>query len=303
MEKSLIQWIGAGAIFLFLSLLFTLKAHGKHYDEVRIPNNGIVSYYDFEGSHTGDPTIPDKVGKNDMKVFGFPRIVDGTAGEGWYSNLVEVVGTDGFSFLEIPYIHKYNTKSFSIGFYGGFGTLFDGTIGLWDLHKNYYWSWGDKIAMCITAETVVEEEHWVEGIMINGVMVEQEMVDEVEYELYTTNLRFGDKTYSFYTHDAQFAYHQYVVVYDGTNRILMGYWDGQQHIRELNVPRPKVSGSPIRFATDHDLEHNFSGRFDEIAFYNRPLTPIEVTRYYGGMSLKIEPKEKLTWIWGEVKTK
>ena len=262
-------------MWLFFTILFVQDTYGKHYDDVRIPNNGIVRYYDFEGSHTGDPSIPDKVGKNNMKDFGFPEIIDGTAGEGWYSNLVQILGADAFSFLEIPYIPKYNTKSFSIGFYGGFGNL-RGDVN-WNLHKNYYWSWGDKVAMCITTEVVDE------------------------YELYTTNLRFGDKTYSFYTHDEQFAYHHYVVVYDGTNRVLMGYWDGQQHIRDLNVSRPSVSGSPIRFATDNDLNHNFSGRFDEIAIYNRPLTPIEVTRYYGGVGLEIKPKLKLTTTWGEVK--
>ena len=101
MEKATIRWFGVATIFLFLSLLFTLKAHGKHYDDVRIPNNGIVSYYDFEGSQTGDPIILDKVGKNGMKVFGFPEIIDGTKGEGWYSNLVQILGADGFSYLEI----------------------------------------------------------------------------------------------------------------------------------------------------------------------------------------------------------
>ena len=259
-------------MWLFFTIIFVQDVYGKHYDEVRIPNNGIVSYYDFEGSHTGDLTIPDKAGKNNMKVVGFPEIIDGTAGEGWYSNLVEVVGANAFSFLEIPYTPEFNSKSFSIGFYGGFCGL-----DSWDLHKNYYWSWGDNLAMCITIEVVDEDE------------------------LYTTNLRFGNKTYSFFTHAEQFAYYHYVVVYDGTNRILMGYWDGQQQIRDTNVSRPSVSGSPIRFATDNNLNHNFSGRFDEIAIYNRPLTPIEVTRYYGGVGLEIEPKGKLAYTWGEVK--
>ena len=63
--KSLIRWIGVGIIFLCLLLLFSLKADGKHYDSMKIPNNGIVSFYDFEGSQTGDPIFPDKVGKND----------------------------------------------------------------------------------------------------------------------------------------------------------------------------------------------------------------------------------------------
>ena len=259
-------------IWIMFTLMFVQDVYGRHYDEVRIPNNGIVSFYDFEGSHTGDLTIPDKAGKNNMKVVGFPRIVDGTAGEGWYSNLVEVVGANAFSFLEIPYIPEFNSKSFSIGFYGGFCGL-----DSWDLHKNYYWSWGDNLAMCITTEEVDGDE------------------------LYTTNLRFGNKTYSFFTHAEQFAYYHYVVVYDGTNRILMGYWDGQQQIRDTDVSRPSVSGSPIRFATDNNLNHNFSGRFDEIAIYNRPLTPIEVTRYYGGVGLEIEPKGKLACTWGEVK--
>ena len=304
MEKATIRWVGVATIFLFLSLLFTLKAHGKHYDDVRIPNNGIVSYYDFEDSQTGDPIILDKVGKNGMKVFGFPEIIDGTKGEGWYSNLVQILGADGFSYLEIPFISDYNTRSFSIGFQGGFGTVgldVGREFGPWDLDRNYYWSWGDKIALYITSETVTEGQSWMEGVIVDGVMVEEEVVAEYEYDLYTTNLRFGDKTYKFLTHDAQFAYHHYVVVYDGTNRVLMGYWDGQQHIRESNVPRPAVSGQPIMFATDHKLEHNFSGRFDEIAIYNRPLTPNEVTRYYGGMGLKIKPKNKLTTTWGEMK--
>ena len=65
MERATIRLVGVVTIFLFLSLLFTLNAYGKHYDGMRIPNNGIVSFYDFEGSQTGDPIFPDKVGKND----------------------------------------------------------------------------------------------------------------------------------------------------------------------------------------------------------------------------------------------
>ena len=47
------------------TLMFVQDVFGKHYDSMQIPNNGIVSFYDFEGSQTGDPIFPDKVGKND----------------------------------------------------------------------------------------------------------------------------------------------------------------------------------------------------------------------------------------------
>ena len=67
MERATIRLVGVVTIFLFLSLFlslfFTLNAFGKHFNDVRIPNNGIVSFYDFEGSQNGDPIFPDKVGK------------------------------------------------------------------------------------------------------------------------------------------------------------------------------------------------------------------------------------------------
>ena len=302
--KSLIRWIGVGIIFLCLLLLFSLKADGKHYDSMKIPNNGIVSFYDFEGSQTGDPIFTDKVGKNDMKAFGFIEIIDGTGDYSWYSNLAQILGADGFSWMEIPFIPQYNTKSFSIGFLGGFGTVgldVKRGFGPWNLHNNHFWSWGDKIAMYITTEIVTE--YWNEGLkrwqdeIIDGLDED----DIYKYPIYTTHLRFGDKRYKFFTHDPEFDYNHYVVVYDGIDRTLMGYWEGQLHIRELDVPRPTVSGHPIRFGTDHKLVNNISGRFDEIAFYNRPLTPHEVAKYYGGRGLEIKPKNKLAWTWGEVK--
>ncbi len=304
--KSLIRLIGVGIIFLCLLLLFSWKADGKHYDDVRIPNNGLISFYDFEGSQTGDPFFPDKVGKNYMKAFGFIEIIDGTGDYSWYSNLAQILGADGFSWMEIPFISQYNTKSFSIGFLGGFGTVgldVKRGFGPWNLHNNYFWSWGDKIAMYITTETVTE--YWNEKLrqwqdeIIDGL----DEVDIYKYPLYTTHLRFGDKRYKFFTHDPEFDYNHYVVVYDGVNRVLMGYWEGQQHFRELNVQRPLVSGHPIRFGTDNKLANNISGRFEEIAFYNRPLTPSEVTRYFGGRGLKIKPKNKMAWTWGELKSK
>ena len=299
MDKSIIRWIGVGAIFLFLLLLFSLSASGKHDNDIRITNNGIISYYDFEGAKTGDQVIRDKFGKNDMRTFGNPEILNGEQGEGWYSNLVQILGADGFSYLEIPFIPNYNSKSFSIGFWGGFGSVgldVNREFGPWDLHKNYYWSWGNKISLYITSEMVEEEVvWWIEG--------DDEEVQTFQLEQYTVNLKFGDKTYIFPMHETEFLYTHYTVVYDGVNDVLIGYWEGQQQIRERNVLRPAVGGNPIRFGTDHKLEHNFSGRFDEIVFYNRPLTPIEVAKLYSGMGLQINPKLKLSTTWGEVKTR
>ena len=289
-------YVVAFLMWLFFTILFVQDTYGKHYDDVRIPNNGIVSYYDFEDARSEDQVIRDKFGSNDMRIFGDIDIINGVQEGGWYSHLVQILGADGFSYLEMPFIPEYNSKSFSIGFYGGFGTVgldVEREFGPWNLDKNYFWSWGNKIAVYITADMVEQEVAWfVEG---------DDEPETFTLEQYTTNLKFGDKTYVFYTHDAQFAYHQYVVVYDGANDTLMGYWDGQQHIRELNVSRPVVSGKPIRFATDHKLEHNFSGRFDEITFYNRPLTPLEVTRYYGGIGLEIKSQNSLVTTWGEMK--
>ena len=144
---------------------------------------------------------------------------------------------------------------------------------------------------------MVEEEvvWWVEG--------DDEEVQTFQLEQYTVNLKFGDKTYIFPLHETEFLYTHYTVVYDGVNDVLIGYWEGQQQIRERNVLRPAVGGNPIRFGADYKLEHNFSGRFDEIVFYNRPLTPIEVAKLYSGMGLQIKPKLKLSTTWGEVKTR
>ena len=297
MDKSIIRWIGVGIIFLALLLLFSVKAEGKHDENIRISNNGIISYYDFEGAKIGDQVIRDKVGKNDMRLFGNPEIIDGNDDGGWYSNLVQILGADGFSYLEIPFTPNYNSKSFTIGFWGGFGSVgldVNREFGPWDLHKNYYWSWGDKISLYITSEIVEQEVvWWVEG--------DDDEVQTFQMEQYTVNLKFGDKTYTFPLHETEFLYTHYAVVYDGDNDILIGYWEGQQQIRERNILRPAVGGNPIRIAADHKLEHNFSGRFDEIVFYNRPITPIEVAKLYSGMGMKVEPKLKLTTTWGEVK--
>jgi len=284
-------------IWIMFTLMFIQDSFGKHDESIRISNNGIISYYDFEGAKTGDQVIRDKVGKNDMKLYGNPEIIDGEQGEGWYSNLVQILGADGFSYLEMPYTPNYNSKSFTIGFWGGFGSVgldVNREFGPWDLHKNYYWSWGNKIALYLTTEIVDQEViWWVEG--------DDDEVETFQMEQYTVNLKFGDKTYTFPMHQDEFMYTHYTVVYDGDNDILIGYWEGQQQIRELNILRPAVGGNPIRIAADHKLEHNFSGRFDEIVFYNRPLTPIEVAKLYSGMGLKVEPKLKLTTTWGEVK--
>ena len=291
------EYVVVFLMWLFFTILFVQQTYGKHDENIRISNNGIISYYDFEGAKTGDQVVRDKVGKNDMRLFGNPEIIDGNDDGGWYSHLVQILGADGFSYLEMPYTPNYNSKSFTIGFWGGFGSVgldVNREFGPWDLHKNYYWSWGNKIALYLTSEIVEQEVvWWIEG--------DEDEVQTFQLEQYTVNLKFGDKTYTFPLHETEFLYTHYAVVYDGDNDILIGYWEGQQQIRERNILRPAVGGNPIRFAADHKLVHNFSGRFDEIVFYNRPITPIEVAKLYSGMGLKVAPKLKLTTTWGEVK--
>ena len=134
-------YVVAFLMWLFFTILFVQDTYGKHYDDVRIPNNGIVSYYDFEDAKAEDQVIRDKFGSNDMRIFGDIDIINGVQEGGWYSHLVQILGADGFSYLEMPFIPEYNSKSFSIGFYGGFGTVgldVEREFGPWNLDKNYF---------------------------------------------------------------------------------------------------------------------------------------------------------------------
>ena len=49
-------------MWIMFTVMFIQDIYGEHDDAVRIPNNGIISYYDFDESQTGDQVIRDNFG-------------------------------------------------------------------------------------------------------------------------------------------------------------------------------------------------------------------------------------------------
>ena len=47
--------------------------------------------------------------------------------------------------------------------------------------------------------------------------------------------------------------------------------------------------------------NGFAGRFDDIKLYNKGLRPWEITANYWGTEYSVDPKNKLSITWGEVK--
>ena len=64
----------------------------------------------------------------------------------------------------------------------------------------------------------------------------------------------------------------------------------------IEIPRSSISGYPIMFGGN-----GFAGRFDDIKLYNKRLRPWEITANYWGTEYSVDPKNKLSITWGEVK--
>ena len=65
----------------------------------------------------------------------------------------------------------------------------------------------------------------------------------------------------------------------------------------IEIPRSSMFGHPIVFGGS-----GFAGRFDDIKLYNKRLRPWEITANYWGTEYSVDPKNKVTTTWGEIKS-
>ena len=128
-------------------------------------------------------------------------------------------------------------------------------------------------------------------------------------------LRWGDLRITFYRDSTQAWKGKIRIVYQGqveTIKDISGFKYYYMAIRSekngisiwldsyctdyIEMPRSSVVGLPITFGG-----MGFAGRFDDIKLYNKRLRPWEITANYWGTEYSVDPKNKLSITWGEVK--
>ena len=90
-----------------------------------------------------------------------------------------------------------------------------------------------------------------------------------------------------------FRYH-YITI--RSERDGISVWVNASCNEYIEIPRSSISGYPIMFGGN-----GFAGRFDDIKLYSKRLRPWEITANYWGTEYSVDPKNKLSITWGEVK--
>lgn len=292
--------------FTVVSITLTFVAQAK-----TIVTDGLVSYWTFDRDDMIDGVVKDVWGENNATISGNPTIVDGYLNEA----------------LEYDGIKDYvNLTSL-----GDFGSQFgSSTFEAWvKMEPKLKWSVLFKVAdnQCMG---------W--GIDFNRGLdrrLAEKPLDEIEKWIpkdlnlisfyFSRQLKFipngrvcGANTFG--TDDLSPDGKWHHVVYTNrlrkTSRESRLYIDGvycihdddcaeRSYPSEGNIYLPFTAPVFLGAASLRGIPiHFFEGTIDEVRIYNRPLIPAEVVRNYkSSIGLSVEPTEKLSTVWGALKTR
>ncbi|MCG9127304.1 LamG domain-containing protein [Candidatus Poribacteria bacterium] len=274
-------------IITVIPVLFSNKL-----SQAGIVTDGLVSYWTFDRANIVNKTAKDVWGENNGKIVGNPKIVPGKIGEA-----LEFDGNGDFVNLTTlgDFGEKFGQSTFEAWFKTSNKTDWMNLINT-NGHQCPYW-----------------------GIQFNG------FKNRFEFEFNEGMIHFflslrneagtgcttfgGGSTY--FLNDGEWHHIAYIV------DINLDDASGQRYIYIDNKP-PGISN--MSFGHDRDFfpfsdpvylgarNHKniaqgfFEGMIDEGRFYDRPLTEEEVQQNFESTHpYKVEPKGKLSTVWGEIK--
>ena len=285
--------------FTVLGIILTVNVSAK-----TIVTDGLVSYWTFDRNTINGRAVADVWGENDATIVGNPTITGGYLKHG--------IKLDGVGdYVSLPNVGNFGSQ---IGPY---------TFEAW-FKTSYKESWS---AIFKVTELPCDRNNAGHGILINATWnIRINGVIETEKDAIMTQIsikkggngcfgssRVREKAIS----DGE--WHHIVWTSRPPDKVELGkgcvlpraYFDMELVIggglvcTSSNNIRPYTE--PIYLGAVNDLGKAlgfFQGVFDEVRIYDRALTEEEVIRnYQSGIGLSVEPIQKLSTVWGALKTK
>ncbi len=283
--------------FTVVSITLTLIAQAK-----TIVTDGLVSYWTFDRDDIMDGTVKDVWGENEATISGNPTIIDGYLNEA----------------LEYDGIKDYvNLTSL-----GDFGSQFgSSTFEAWiKMEPKLKWSvlfkvvdnqcmgWGIDFNRGLDHQLAEKplDEFPNENLNIISYyfsrqlkFIENGIVCGIN-TLATENLNPDGKWHHIvYTNRAKRTVRESRLFVDGE------LWTESSYPSEGNIYLPFTAPVFLGAASNRGIPtHFFQGAIDEVRIYNRQLIPAEVTHNFeSGVGLSVEPTQKLSMVWGELKVR
>ncbi|MCY4403034.1 MAG: LamG domain-containing protein [Candidatus Poribacteria bacterium] len=253
-----------------------------------VVTDGLVSYWTFDGSDITNDTVKDVWGKNNGTIVGDPKVVAGQVGDALefdgsddYVNLTNLgdfgseVGSSTFeAWVKTDFKQEWTSL---------FKVLDVGCSMAWAIDVNRSAKAGFPLAQDVVHFYVRQKA--VAGCIDIAVEIEFELSDGKWHHIGFAIEDAGEPKISIYM-DGQ---PQEVIVAKGS---------------KLDNFVPFVEPVYIGAANNRgNVERHFPGLIDEVRIYDRPLTADEVTQNYNSkVGLSVEPDDKLSIIWGKLKS-
>ena len=283
--------------FTVVSITLAFVAHAK-----TIVTDGLVSYWTFDRDDMINGTVKDVWGENNATISGNPTIVEG------YLN--EALEYDGIK----DYVNLTNL--------GDFGSQFgSSTFEAWiKMDPKLKWSVLFKVFDDQCMGWGIEFNRGLDLQLAERPLDEfpDEDLNAISYYFYR-QLKFiengivcggntlatgslspdGKWHHIVYTNRARRTVRESRLFVDGE------LWTKSSYPSEGNIYLPFTAPIFLGAASMRGFPtHFFEGTIDEVRIYNRPLGPAEVTRNFeSNVELSVEPTQKLSTVWGELKIK
>ena len=267
-----------------LTIIFSMQTIAK-----TIVTDGLVSYWTFDQKDIADKLVKDVWGKNSGTIVGDPQIVKGKVGDA-----LEFDGTD-------DYVNLTNLGDF--GKHVGMSTFEawvktdfkdDWTTLFKVLDAGCSMAWAIDVNRSAKANFPLAQDvvhYYVRQQAAAGCV---DIAVEIEFAL----------------SDGQWHHVVFAIEDAGETKISI-YMDGQP--QEVIVGKGSKLDNFVPFeqpvyigAANNrgNVERHFPGVIDEVRIYDRPLTKDEVHQNFESkVGLSVEPVDKLSIVWGELKTK
>lgn len=270
-------------------LLALIVSFCSHISADTIVTDGLVSYWTFDEKDITENSVKDVWGNNSGTIVGDPKVVNGKVGEA-----LEFDGTDDY--VNLTNLGNFGSNIGMSTFEAWVKTDFkqDWTTLFKVLDQGCSMAWAIDVNRSAKANfpLALDVVHfYIRQKAVAGCI---DIAVEIEFEL----------------SDGKWHHIAFVVEDAGETKVNI-YMDGKP--QEVIVGKgskldnfvPFVEPVYIGAANNRGkVERHFPGVIDEVRIYDRPLSEGEVIQNYESkIGLSVEPADKLSIVWGELKTK
>ncbi len=275
-------------LLFFITLTVCIVVVSLDVSAGNVVTDGLVSYWTFDDKDIAGNTVNDVWGKNNGTIIGDPKVVAGKVGDA-----LEFDGTDDY--VDLTNLGNFGSDVGSSTFEAWVKTDFkqDWTTLFKVLDEGCSMAWAIDVNRSAKAGFPLAQDvvhYYIRQKAVAGCI---DIAVEIEFAL----------------SDGNWHHIVYAIEDAGEHKVSI-YMDGEpQEIivgKEAKLDNfiPFVQPVYIGAANNRgNVERHFPGLIDEVRIYDRPLTADEVVNNFESkVGLSVEPANKLSIMWGTLKT-